>query len=370
MLHYVHKLGNRNLARVIGVFMLLALGVLILVLLNIDAQQNFFSGRYKIHIALDQGFGLMKGSPVDIVGVEVGNIKSIRFDKQNKIDVTVEIQNKYKEKIRTDSVATVFSKGLMGNVALSITIGSISRPILEDGGYIRGIGMSKTDGIMSGINPILMKANAAIDNVIYLTSILDKPLVRIDHILENLDEVSEEIRMGKGNLGAFLKDKDLYANLSNMLKSSQRLLVSVEKAVNNIELASQLFPEVINKAESSMIEINKSAKKMPYLLSEGQELISNIKNSSVDFNKLIRDSNEQIMRISEILEDFKDTSSELPNLIRSSQENIDEITRIVDGAEKNWIIKGFLERKKKEKPIIIDVRDSHYDEKTNTADRS
>ena len=365
MLHYVHKLGNRSLARVIGLFVFSALGVLIIAILSIDNRHNFFSGRYKIHIVLNHGFGLMEGSPVDIAGVEVGSVESIRFKSQNKIDVTAEIQNKYKEKIRTDSVATVVRRGLMGNTAVSITIGSTSMSIVEDGGYISGTGMSKTAGIMGGINPILMKANEAIDNIIYLTSILDKPLVRLDHILKNLDEVSEEIMDGKGNLGALLKDKDLYASLSNMLRSSQSLLVSVEKAVNNIELASQLLPEVINKAESSMMEINKSAKKMPYLLSEGQELISNIKNSSDDFNKLIRYSNEQIIRISEILEDFKDTSSELPNLIRTSQENIDEITRIVEGAEKNWIIKGFLERKKKEEPIIVDVRDSHYNEKAN-----
>lgn len=365
MLHYVHKLGNRSLARVIGLFVFSAMGVLIIVILSIDGQHNFFSGRYSIHIALNQGFGLMEGSPVDIAGVEVGSIKSIRFNSQNKIDVTAEIQNKYKEKIRSDSVATVVSRGLMGNTAVSITIGSASMSIVEDGGSISGTGMSKTNGIMGGINPLLMKANKAIDNVIYLTSILDKPLVRIDHILKNLDEVSEEIIDGKGNLGALLKDKDLYANLTTMVKSSQRLLINVEKAVNNIELASQLFPELINKAELSMTKINKSTEKMPRLLSDGQELISNIKNSSDDFNKLIRDSNEQIRRISEILEDFKDTSSELPNLIRASKENIDEITRIVEGAEKNWIIKGFLERKKKEEPIIVDMRDSHYNERVN-----
>tara|TARA_B100000315_G_scaffold186697_1_gene176154 strand:- start:7804 stop:8916 length:1113 start_codon:yes stop_codon:yes gene_type:complete len=365
MLHYVHKLGTRSLARIIGLFVFSAMGVLIIVILNIDNQQNFFNKRYKIHIALNRGFGLIEGSPVDIAGLEVGNIESIRFNAQNKIDVTAEIQKKYKEKIRTDSVATVVSQGLMGNAGLSITLGSLSVPILEDGGYISGTGISKTDGIIGGINPILMKANKAIDNIINLTDILDKPLVRIEHILQNLDEVSEEIKMGKGNIGALLKDKGLYSNLTNVVRSSQKLLISMEKAVNNIELASQQFPKIINNAELSMTKINKSTEKVQYLLSDGQEVISNVKNSSNDFNKLIRDSNEQIMRISEILEDFKNTSSELPDLIRVSQENIDEITRIVVGAEKNWIIKGFLERKKKEEPIIVDMRDGHYKETTD-----
>ena len=174
--------------------------------------------------------------------------------------------------------------------------------------------------------------------------------------------MSEEIKEGRGSLGALLKDKDLYSNLTKMVSSSQRLLISVEKAVNNIELASQLFPDVINKAESSMLEINKSAEKMPYLFSERKELISNIKSSSNEFNKVIRDSQKQIMKVSEILRDFKVASAELPDVIKASQENIDEITRIVEGAEKNWIIKGLIERKKKEEPIIVDVRDAHYDE--------
>ena len=361
MRHYVHKLGTRNLERIIGLFVFSALGVLIVAILNIDNHHNFFNRRYKIHIALNRGFGLMEGSPVDIAGVEVGNIESIRFNSHNKIDITAEIQKKYKEKIRTDSVATVFSQGLMGSPGLSITIGSVSLPILEEGGYVNGTGISKADEIIGGINPILMKANKAIDNIIHLTGNLDKPLVKIEHILKNLDVVSEEIRMGKGNVGALLKDRGLYSNLKNMLNSSQKLFKSMEKAVNNIELVSQRFPKIIDKAELSMTRINKSTEKVQYLLSDGQELISNVKSSSNDFNKLIYDSNEQIMRISEILEDFKNTSSELPGLIRASQENIDEITRIVEGAEKNWIIKGFLERKKKEEPLIVDMRDGHYD---------
>ena len=101
---------------------------------------------------------------------------------------------------------------------------------------------------------------------------------------------------------------------------------------------------------------------MPILLSDGQELIANIKSSSNEFNKLIRDSNKQITRVSYILKDFKTATTDLPELIKGSQKNLDEITRIIEGAEKNWIVKGFLERKKKEAALIVDVRDGHYDE--------
>ena len=362
MLHYVHKIENHSLEKIIGLFMFLALGILLIVFFNIENRENFFGGLYKIHILFNRGFGLREGSPVDLAGVGVGNIESIRFNEQNKVDVTAGIKNKYKEKIRADSIATVISQGLMGNAAISISIGSISMPVVEDGGYIDGIGISKTDGIMSGIKPILMKANEAIDNIIFLTSISEKPIVRIDHLLENLDKLSEEIKAGEGNIGALLKDQVLYSNLIDMVGTSERLLSSMDKTVKNIELASQLLPEVINNAELSLMEINKSAEKMPILLSDGQELIANIKSSSNEFNKLIRDSNKQITRVSYILKDFKTATTDLPELIKGSQKNLDEITRIIEGAEKNWIVKGFLERKKKEAALIVDVRDGHYDE--------
>ncbi len=362
MLHYVHKLRKRNLEKVIGLFVLSALGILTLVFLLIGAQQDIFSKRYNIHTAFNEGYGLQKGSPVNLAGVEAGNIVSLQFNKQNMVDVTLGIQKKYKTKIKTDSVARVVSHGLMGNMGLSISIGSLSKPVVEEGGSIQGLSLSKTNGMLASINPIFAKAGEALSNVIYLTNRLNYPLSKIDQILEKLNEASEGILEGKGIIGTLLNDKKLFSNIAEMVGSSKRLLRSLDNAARDIQTASKRFPELIDKADTSMVELHKSAERLPYLLADGQELISNVKSSTNELNKLIKDGSGQMGNIKEILKDFKMASTNLPDIIRTTQENIDEITRIIEGSEKNWVIKGFIERKKKDKPINADMRDGHYKE--------
>ena len=360
MLHYIHKLRNSNLEKIIGLFVFMSLGILVIVFLLIGTRHNIFGGRYLVHTVFDQGYGLKAGAPVNIAGVEVGNVESVHFNDQNKIDVTASIQKKYKSKIRQNSIATGMRSGLVGNVSLSISIGSLSEPVVEDGGYIRGVSLPETDGALGGLSPILARANEAINNIVYLTDKVNSPLTKVDRILQRLDEVSKEIKDGKGNIGALLNNDNLYSNLTKMASTTERLLISLEKSADHFLMASKEFPKMIAQAEASMIEINKSAEKLPFILSDGQVAVRNIKDSSGELNKLIIDSSEQIGSIKEILEDFKSASVELPNVMRATQENVDEFTRIIEGAEKNWVVKGFLERKKKNDPITISVRDSRY----------
>lgn len=362
MLHYVHELKKGSLEKIAGLFVLSALGILFIVFLFMGGRQYIFAGQYQIHTILNEGYGLKAGSPVNLAGVEIGNVKSIRFNDQNKIDLTLNIQKKYKDKIRTDSTATAVSQNLMGNMALSISIGSLSKPIVADGGKIQGINFSGTDRMLSGINPILAKANEAITNIIYITNKLNSPLSKINNILEKLDKVSEEIEEGRGNIGALLKDKNLYSNLTKVAETSQKFLASLEGVATDIQKASKKFPKLVDKTETSMIAIQKSAEKLPYLLEDGQKLISSIYNSNTDFNKLIGNGSEQIMIIKEILKDLKNVSEDLPGIVISTQENVDEITRIIKGAEQNWIVKGLIEKRKKDESVVIDVRDSHYKE--------
>lgn len=360
MLHYIHKLGKGNLEKVIGVFVLSALGVLIFTLLLIGARKNIFGTGHTIHTAFNRGYGLKKGSPVDLAGVEAGNIISLHFNEQNKVDVTLAIQKKYKNKIRTDSVVKIVSHGLMGNMGLSISIGSPAKPIVGDGGYIQGLDISELNGTPESTNPVFAKAGEALNNVIYLTNRLNKPLAKINLILERLDGISERILEGEGTLGTFINDNTLYTNLVKMIDSSQRLFSNIDIASRNIQIASKRFPELIDKVDASMIALHKSAEKLPSVLTNGQELISNLKSSNDEFKNLVKSGSAQITNIEEILKDLKVASANLPGIVRSTQENVDEITRIIEGSEKNWIIKGFIERKKKDEPIIIDMRDGHY----------
>src|SRR5690242_16116578 len=78
---------------------------------------------------------LKERAPVKIAGVRVGQVRSIVLDpKQEQADVTLAIDQRY-DRIPDDSVATIFTSGLLGDQYVGIQYGS-SRKSLADGGTL------------------------------------------------------------------------------------------------------------------------------------------------------------------------------------------------------------------------------------------
>jgi len=78
---------------------------------------------------------LKERAPVKIAGVRVGQVRSIALDPQKEAaDVTLAIDQRYRN-IPVDSVATIFTSGLLGDQYVGIQYGS-SKNAVTDGGTL------------------------------------------------------------------------------------------------------------------------------------------------------------------------------------------------------------------------------------------
>lgn len=89
---------------------------------------------YTVYADFAKAGGIKPGSSVEVAGVEVGKVKSIRLDKDYQALVGLQISSKVK--IQEDAIASVKTKGLIGEKYVEITPGG-SDKIIEDGGKIR-----------------------------------------------------------------------------------------------------------------------------------------------------------------------------------------------------------------------------------------
>ncbi len=67
--------------------------------------------------------------------MEVGTVKSLRLNPQNKVELTLEVLETYKNYIRQDSQATIAST-LLGGKTVEVTIGSPNQAPLPEGANI------------------------------------------------------------------------------------------------------------------------------------------------------------------------------------------------------------------------------------------
>jgi phospholipid/cholesterol/gamma-HCH transport system substrate-binding protein len=117
----------------VGIFVLLgilALGYLSIKLGKLDVVG---SGGYTVYAAFSNAGGVKPGSAIEIAGVEVGKVRGVRlvnYSAQAEFWIHKDV------KLQEDSIATIKTKGLIGEKFIQINPGG-SETYLQDGEKIR-----------------------------------------------------------------------------------------------------------------------------------------------------------------------------------------------------------------------------------------
>lgn len=122
-----------DLELAVGIFLLIgitALGYLSVKLGRLDVVGK---GYYTVYADFENAGGIKQGSSVEIAGVEVGKVKGVRLDNYH---ARAELSIDTRVRIQEDSVASVRTKGLIGEKFILITPGG-SEAFLPGGGKIR-----------------------------------------------------------------------------------------------------------------------------------------------------------------------------------------------------------------------------------------
>ena len=117
----------------LGVFVLA--GILCLGYLSIKlAKMEVLGGDgYEIYAIFSDIGGLKKGSSVVVAGVEVGRVRAITVENY---EARVVLSLRENLEIQEDAIASIKTKGLIGEKYIQITPGG-SEKIVQSGGFIR-----------------------------------------------------------------------------------------------------------------------------------------------------------------------------------------------------------------------------------------
>ena len=119
----------------VGIFVIL--GMVALGYLSIKlGQVSFLGGRtYALTVDFPSVGGLKAGSTVEIAGVEIGRVESIGLDNYQ---ARVKLRVNKNVKLQEDSIASIKTKGLIGEKYVRISPGG-SDKIIPPGGKIREV---------------------------------------------------------------------------------------------------------------------------------------------------------------------------------------------------------------------------------------
>jgi len=186
----------------VGVVVVASLAILAFAILSIGGGgSTIFRSRYQVKALMNDVNGLKPGSPVRVGGVEVGTVTRVDFGAEGSgmVEVTMTLDRRVRERVTTESRATLGSLGLLGEKAVDIAAATAGPPV-EDGGYLAAASEDPFKGLLTDAS--------------FSTAHLRRILSRMD--------------AGEGLIGKALRDEELYDRMTDVSVRLQGVLTRLE----------------------------------------------------------------------------------------------------------------------------------------------
>jgi phospholipid/cholesterol/gamma-HCH transport system substrate-binding protein len=126
-----------------GLFVLFMMVALAIVIFVLGTQKGYFKKQFTIYATFSNVVGLQSGAPVRLAGVTVGKVVDVNIPHdltEKKLVVTMQIEERVQNRIRTDSVASIkWLSYVTGDPYIEVLIGSRNKPMVKEGEFIEGV---------------------------------------------------------------------------------------------------------------------------------------------------------------------------------------------------------------------------------------
>ncbi|MFZ0980241.1 MAG: MlaD family protein [Candidatus Acidiferrales bacterium] len=221
----------------VGVFVLVALFLLMVAIFYVTGA-GFLGPRYRLITYLPEVEGMKAGAPVDLDGVEVGNVQSIDLtphptDHEHSITLVLRVDKKFQKDIRTDSKASLVTQGLLGDRYVTISRGLTGTVI-------------PTNGILPAeeapdIKQVVERGADVAENLSVLS--------------DQLNEIVSKVRRGEGTIGKVLNDPSLYNHLDSIAARADAMTASIQQGQGSVGKLIE-SDDLYNKADSAVSKMN------------------------------------------------------------------------------------------------------------------
>ncbi len=253
-------------AFVIGGLLLFGFGLFL-----IGDRRMLFSKSAEYYTEFEQISALESGAKVRVGGMDAGEVVEVRVPPGpgSKFRVKFRIIEKLFPVIRTDSVATIQTDGLLGNKFLLIDIGTTgmaspgytlrSREPFEIGDLLAKIretvtAIDKTVGEVKGdvtdATQTVAEAAKHVDQIIVAAQEpISKFTASLNRVSEDVGAIIARVRAGEGTIGRLMNDDAVYNSVSGSAKA-------IEQAMENLRETSTDVKELVARFKAGEVPAN------------------------------------------------------------------------------------------------------------------
>jgi len=289
------RLQYSTMERMTGAFILLTLLIFLFTVAVVGRGKNWFRKHVVFYTTFEEGYNLVSGSRVKLLGTDVGSVVEVALSENNQARVKIRVLADYAPRIRTNSVATVESPTVIGSEYININPGTTIAPPIPPEGEIPTKEKKK-----------LME---------YLEEYeVGEKLENIGKILEDLAQITGTVGAGEGSLGRLVKSDELYQQISDELDAIGRFVATLQETADHLARAGA-------KIEEGSIHVEKATREAPEMVDKVQELL------------------DRLLRVNALMEK---AMTEVPEISTQAREGMREVNLILESVKENFLIRPNL----------------------------
>jgi phospholipid/cholesterol/gamma-HCH transport system substrate-binding protein len=224
---------NRFIELRVGIFVFSALAIFTALIFTVGTRKQLFGSKVSYRARFDAVGGLREGSPLTMAGVDVGTIGAVELRPDGKIHVVLRLNEDYVPLMRVDTVASIGSKGLLGDKLVDLTVGT-GAP-LPPGGVVRTSSGGDLAALTAQASAIMSESRATVENLRAATGVLADPAFQSD-VRTATRSLSELLRLateGDGTVRRLLTDPRLAEDIQGTLAGARVATAEVARAARS-----------------------------------------------------------------------------------------------------------------------------------------
>jgi phospholipid/cholesterol/gamma-HCH transport system substrate-binding protein len=281
----------------VGAFVGLGLLLLTVGLFLIGERRMLFASTILGYAEFTRVSGLQPGAPVRVNGMPAGRVAEIFVPPGpgQSFRVSFRVRDDLHRLVRTDSIASIQTEGLVGGTYLSISAGSLGAEQLADGGTIRGRDPFEVADLLEQMGGTLTLVN---DTIQSLRGDLETAIREVAQTTQEINTLVEEVgddvqvlarssrqiavetegiltdlRAGKGTAGRLLTDEELYERVTGIAREAERTITEARQVVEEGRRAMEQFRGEDGPARGMAADLRKT-------LDHAQAALSNLEENT------------------------------------------------------------------------------------------
>jgi phospholipid/cholesterol/gamma-HCH transport system substrate-binding protein len=228
----------------VGILVIVAMTILAVLIFLITGNTNLFESQVMIYTYMADAAALTNGAPVNLDGIPVGKVKTIRLsgskDPMRLVRIDMELPQHVLRDIPSDSLASISAANVLGTKYINIKSGKSGATVGPDQeipsvntGEIQDL-VQQGFGVMNSLQDTIQRVDKIVGLVENGQGSIGKLLVDetlYNHFLQIVDEAKQLVdtfNSDKGTIGLLLNNRELYDNFQTTLKRVDTLVAQLQ----------------------------------------------------------------------------------------------------------------------------------------------